>query len=63
MRGFGVFCSIMILLVNLVFVALARPGHHHAVPVLDLLALQVGEHNLKQVGHIQSLPCHHDHTG
>jgi len=33
-------------LVNLVFVALAGPGHHHAVPVLDLLTLQVGEHNL-----------------
>ena len=39
----------MILLVNLVFVALARSGHDHAVPVLDLLALHVGEYNLKQV--------------
>ena len=41
--------GIMILLVNLVFVALARSGHDHAVPVLDLLALHVGEYNLKQV--------------
>ena len=43
----AILSEIMILLVNFVFVALAGPGHHHAVSVLDLLTLDVRKNDLK----------------